>query len=649
MRILILVLMAMTVSAQPAGKMLEAARHKEVMAGDLKGAIAEYRKIAARFGKDAEVAAEALWRMGQCQEKLGEAEARRSYERVVKEYGGAARYAAQARARLAAMGGGGGGLRARLLWDEATDLSGRVSADGRYLSFVDWKGCDLGLRDLVTGESKELTNRNECKVGSSAVSPEGKRVAYMFGRVELRVVGTDGTGDRLLTKLTNGPESYIDPQAWSPDGKWIAAPVVYRDDMSEEDALVLVSAETGQVRRFALDGKVAARDVAFSPDGQWLAYSTGGAMGVPAKLRVRSAVGENTPEKVIAENALILGWARDGRIVFVRELGGKRQLFVLPMSGGEPAGAPFQLYAAADLDGALPAGLTTQGNLLYKATNMRAEARVLPVDGGEPLVSVPTSPSMGWMSLSGGTHFSHDGTRLLTVTPDNALSIRDLSSGAERIVVPRVKTFKAMRWAHDDRSVLVMGESREGKTGVMRVHDVTGAADMLLELPAETWGFTISRDGKTIFFGTPKKTEARNIATGESRVVWESALVGNYDLRVSRDGKRLAIRGGQYLTVVNMATWQAKEIWRSPENSAQLMWALDWTSDDARLVTTVRAGGAGPQQTWVFSPEGGAPEKKDWLENRTSVSISPDGKWVAQTRRKGRAQVWVLENFLPAK
>jgi tetratricopeptide (TPR) repeat protein len=63
---------------------LRAAMEKETVKGDLKGAIDQYKKLAQ--GKDRAVAAKALVRMGQCYEKLGDAEARKAYERVVREY-----------------------------------------------------------------------------------------------------------------------------------------------------------------------------------------------------------------------------------------------------------------------------------------------------------------------------------------------------------------------------------------------------------------------------------------------------------------------------------------------------------------------------------------------------------------------------------
>ena len=62
----------------------KAAQHKEQVEGDLQGALEQYKKIAQ--GSDRRLAANALLRMGECYEKLGDTEARKIYERVVREF-----------------------------------------------------------------------------------------------------------------------------------------------------------------------------------------------------------------------------------------------------------------------------------------------------------------------------------------------------------------------------------------------------------------------------------------------------------------------------------------------------------------------------------------------------------------------------------
>ena len=200
---------ALPQAAQTPEAMLGAALHQERVTGNLQAAIDGYRKVLATKGVSRSVAAQAQYHIGVCYEKLGNQEARKAFESVVRNYGDQKDIAAQARARLAAMGGAAGGVRTRLVWDNAIDLWGTASADGRYLSFVDWSSCDLGVRDLLTGENRKLTDIGGCikaqaEVEGSAISPDGKRIAFAFLRYEntneyeLRVIGMDGKGEKVL-------------------------------------------------------------------------------------------------------------------------------------------------------------------------------------------------------------------------------------------------------------------------------------------------------------------------------------------------------------------------------------------------------------------------------------------------------------------
>ncbi len=97
----------MTLAAAPTGapdigRQLEAAIHREIVLGDLKGAIGEYQEILKRRDAPRPVAARAVYQMGQCLEKQGRrGEARDAYGRVIKDYGDQGGPAGEARARLA--------------------------------------------------------------------------------------------------------------------------------------------------------------------------------------------------------------------------------------------------------------------------------------------------------------------------------------------------------------------------------------------------------------------------------------------------------------------------------------------------------------------------------------------------------------------
>jgi len=100
---ILLCLLAWSASAQSdAARKLESAIHREVVAGDLPGAIEVYKGIAADSGAPHSVAARALLQLGQCQEKLGQRrEAHTTYTRLLRDFAEETDIAGQARTRLA--------------------------------------------------------------------------------------------------------------------------------------------------------------------------------------------------------------------------------------------------------------------------------------------------------------------------------------------------------------------------------------------------------------------------------------------------------------------------------------------------------------------------------------------------------------------
>ncbi|HXK06350.1 MAG TPA: tetratricopeptide repeat protein [Verrucomicrobiae bacterium] len=99
------ILAALLAAAMLAGqgdseRQLEAAIHREVVAGDLKGAIENYRAILTQPGVSKAIAARALFHIGECYEKLGQQrQAHDAYQRVAREFESETSIAAAARAR----------------------------------------------------------------------------------------------------------------------------------------------------------------------------------------------------------------------------------------------------------------------------------------------------------------------------------------------------------------------------------------------------------------------------------------------------------------------------------------------------------------------------------------------------------------------
>ncbi len=126
-------------AAQTPETQMGAALHQKRVTGNLQTAIDGFRKVLATKGVSKSLAAQAQFHIGVCYEKLGNKEARKAFENVVRNYGDQKDLVAQARARLAAMGGPvSSSPHAKLLWDDSRGYFHTISADGRYVAFPDY-------------------------------------------------------------------------------------------------------------------------------------------------------------------------------------------------------------------------------------------------------------------------------------------------------------------------------------------------------------------------------------------------------------------------------------------------------------------------------------------------------------------------------
>ena len=237
----VLALMFVVVSSayaqQDAGVLLQSGLYKEEVNGDLEAAIKVYERVLQDFPKDRLVAAKAQLHIGVCYEKLGNAQARAAYESVVRDYADQSEIVAQARVRLAALGGPGaaGGLVARRVLADASGVGGVLTADGKYIRGIDWDTGDVVQFEIASGQTSRITNRGpwsetrrprrtkrshatENKSHTTRSSdPNTKDWVY-----QLRIRNLDGSGLRTLySGVRKTLTSY--PLDWSPDAGSILA------------------------------------------------------------------------------------------------------------------------------------------------------------------------------------------------------------------------------------------------------------------------------------------------------------------------------------------------------------------------------------------------------------------------------------------
>ncbi len=658
---------------------LKAAMDKEIVDGDLKAAIEQYNKILAQKSTPRPVAARALYQLGQCQEKLGQTEARKAYERLVKDYGDQAEMVARARVRLAAMGspGASAGVRTRQVWTgPKVDTTGTVSPDGRYLSYADWDTGDLALHDLVAGADRRLTNKGTWFdsyefAEESVISPDGKQVAYSWfnkaDRYDLRLVSVTGNSPAAPRVLYDNEDiQWIGPYGWSPDGKWIAVRIAPKD---RTEQIGLVSVGDGSLRVLKSIASSGSSRLFFSPDGRHLALDLPSEEN-PAKRDVFVLPVEGNREMIPAvvhpANDEVMGWSPDGsRLLFSSDRTGAVGLWGIPVSNGTPQGSAELIKAEIGAVSSL--GLTASGALYFGSRIGGVNVQVASIDFATgQWLSPPVNPIPDYLGANFLPDWSPDGkflsyvSRRGTSVRNQVIVIRSLQTGQARELRPQLRNFQRPRWSPDGRSFAAQGFDLKGRQGIFRIDAQNGEASPIVVPPlggyfsVPEWG----RDGRRIYYRRPQ-TESnafveRDLVSGAEREIIRRKYLGPVNL--SPDGRWIVTVSGDEsaqattLIVIPVVGGEPREMLRvkEPESVAFSSWAPDADSIIVRKQLSVGSAG-GDFEHWQVPLSGGEPRKLNLnLGNASPLRVHPDGRQVAYSSGNDVWEVWVLENFLPA-
>ncbi len=650
-------------------KLLAAAQHRATVDGDLKGAIEEYGKIVAGAGPNRALAAQALVLMADCYQKLGDAESRTIYERVVKEYADQTEAASVARARLGRIKSAAGeaGIVTRQVWTgPKVDLWGTVSADGRFVSFADWSTGNVALHDLSAGTDRPLTGRRTGldspfeMAERSAVSPDGKLVAYAWwgptGRYDLRVVGTDGTAPATPRVLhADDTIESIDPYAWSPDGRWLAVQFRRTDGTG---CIGLVSARDGGLRALKSTDRSQSTRLFYSPDGKHLAFDLPASEKSAARdVFVLAVDGSGEiPAVVNPGNDVAIGWTPNGRhLLFASDRGGSRGLWALPWAQGKPQGEPQLIKTDINLDA--PLGVTRAGVLYYGVTLSRRDVYVAELDAvSGKILSPPVRPIEQFVGANSSPDWSPDGRSLAYISRSTVLAIRAMDTGQTRELRPALRTFYSPRWAPNGLSFAVDGIDDKGRRGVYRVDAQTGDTSPIVQVPPghSLWALSWLPDGKKLVYrDTPRDGDTvvveHDVESGSKRELLRGRIA---TLSLSPDGQSLAFVGGtgslRPRMVVPIAGGQAREV-RTQNVQGPIM-VIAWTPDGRSILYQTVTENDEPGDMYLVSPDGGPSRRVD-LKLHTGgppLRFNPHTNQIAVTADTSRREVWVMEHFLPA-
>jgi Tol biopolymer transport system component len=567
----------------------------------------------------------------------------------------------------------------RRVWG-ARDLSligVSVSADGRYLTYIDWTGTnDVMVREVATGEVERVTYDGVDEPYQAAfaatISPDGRQVAYTwfsdqnaaYNYYELRVIRRGEREPRILYRSENCHDPW--PMGWSPDGEEVHFLAAMMDHTRR---LMSVSVEDGAVRTLKDFGsqKVGLRQ-SLSPQGQHVVYTLRGDIYV---LDLQS--GSTAPLVRHPGNDYALGWSPDGRyVLFASDRSGVLGAWVQPVDEGQAAGDPWMVKA--DLWRAEPIGFTRDARYFFGIPLDSRKVYVASVDPETGRILAPPTPVSGdRLAEESHPRWSPDGHYLAYTSEGGGdsgrriIEIRDVRTGEHRELSPDLETLfnPGFLWDPGGRSLLVGGEDQEGGA-LFEVNVETGETHARFrphgpETPSLGAFIGWSPDGGRVYFrsGGVDSIIALDARADEATVLFDRKVNCCPDL--SPDGGQIAFAaaaaGSPALMVMPTAGGEPRIIHRfEGEDSIQgpdLVQGIAW-SRDGRTLVYFRDDNSGTRAGfWRIAVDGGEPQPIGLLmdgsrpRNIRNLRIHPDGQRITFEMSESRSEVWVMENFLP--
>jgi Tol biopolymer transport system component len=269
---------------------------------------------------------------------------------------------------------------------------------------------------------------------------------------------------------------------WSPDGRQILV-VLHREKAASQ--LALISVADGSARVLKTFERELPRKMSISLDGRTIAYDLIAQANAPERdifLLATDGSGE-TPLVQHPSDDTVIGWAPDGKsLLFATDRTGTPSAWLVRVSDGKAQGAPELVKQG--LGAILPLGFTRSGALFYVLQVGIRDVFTATLDPATGQVQTPPQPvDPRLVGSKSDPAWSPDGRYLAYLsrggsTPPSGtciVSIRAVASGEARELSLWLDSMTEIGWSADGRSLLAVGQDKQGRLGAFRIDAQTGA------------------------------------------------------------------------------------------------------------------------------------------------------------------------------
>lgn len=565
------------------------------------------------------------------------------------------------------------------------DLFGAsVTADGRFLTFIDWDDTgDVMIREVATGEVERVTHDGVWEPYQAAddikISPDGRQIAYVWYNEraeiwnynEIRAVRRDDPEPRVLYASQDCGYPWL--WGWSPDQEHF---FFVGEMKSETYKLIKVSVADASVEVLRdLGPNIDPSHGAISWDGRYAAYEVleDGDPAARDIVAVNLETGATTPLVQNPGDDFVLGWAPgDEYLLFASDRSGGLGAWLQPVENARAHGDPTMVKA--DLWRVEPIGFTEEGSFYFGIPLSSRRVFTASIDPETGAVLAPATPVSGDRIVhERSPTWSPDG-RYLAYRPfpdgtsDLIIMIRDVENGETREVRPDLEQARDFRWYPEGHFLSFAGIDRAGRVGFFRVNIDTGEAEYQSQFSADPsftrfidWG----PDGRQLFYeNRGAGITVVDVRTGERKVLYDENT--SYFPGLSPDGEYMAFGaydGGIPALMVMPTSGGTPRVLVRFEGShsikgIEMVRGIVWSADQRTIIYAL--GGEPEGETggglWRVPVDGGIPQRINLSVNGhlgpvspLSLRLHPDGHRIAFDDNESHSEIWIMEDFLPAR
>jgi Tol biopolymer transport system component len=659
----------------------EKAKYLMETRGDLQNAILQFEEIIQQYPDQKEYGARSQYYIGLCYEKLGYREAKKAYEKVIANYPSEEEIVILAKNRLSDLGSPSEKetkvnkeFQLQQVWANPLDDTGTPSPDGRHLSYVNWNVPCLAIYDFETGESKQITSTigewTEVSIWpeNSIWSPDGKKLAYVWygeKNISIRIVGIDSSEPEEI--YSGETSEYAQPYTWSSDGKFILT-VFCLGDEGHEIGIIFLEDHSVKILKKLEGGSHPW--CSLSPDARTVAYSYTPDLNSPQTDIYLLNIEDGTETTLVDHPRTDFTplWMPDGNtLIFFSDRTGTLGVWSQKVKDGKADGEEKLIKNLNRLD---PKAITNNGELFmtfHEGGNDIYSAVIDPVNA--TIVSGPeriVESDIGW---NAGASFSPDGKSMAYVSHRGVLNplvswgqqslvIRDLESGKERELIPRLKMIlggplSAPCWSPEGDEMVVTGRSEVGHNGAFIINLEDTSVFSLLDTEPFVGSEVIWSDKRNFLYyrinGIPEKNglyRIDRVSNTQTRILTGEGI---QELSLHPDGKLLALTSMDMRAIksFNLETRELRELISLPQEV--LHTTIAWSPDGAWLYFMKCFGQDREVELWRMNPEGKDIQLiDDSLPHFKFLAFHPDGRRIVFTvgKMSGVSSLWVMKNFL---